>query len=553
MEFFDALATIHPEGEPESRSRRSSGSWPVDTPGGRFYAEWDPGVPVTREGQLIFFFQFLHAGGRWEAFLRDCPLHYRGNRGSGARHVMGTALLSVLCGHWRYAHINGVRGDGINPGLLGMDGTVSEDTVRLGIGRLEEKAGLDWLRGHILASIAPALGLPWILDIDSTVKPLYGRQQGAEVGYNPRKPGRPSHVYHSYFVANLRISLGVEIRPGNEHAAAKGLPGLWQTLEKLPRHQWPTFTRGDAGYGNEAIMLEHEDRLLPYLFKLRHTAKVKDLVQRMMRQGAAWQECGDGWQALESTLRLSGWSRSRRLVLVRESPAQAPVTAFLTDRGNLPATATETSSAPPRPRRRGKDRQSQTGLPHAIGEGWDPCATPWSGKIAVLVTSLDPLAHPATAMPRHYRERADAENAFDELKNQWGWGGYTSKRLTSSRLMANLIALVYNWWALYLRFYDEEHHREAIRARPMLMAAVARQTQSGGQRTVKISMLHEKGDHIAMAVTRISNELQHIRTITQRWSVEQRWSLLLTRLLRRWLGGKWLPGLPEQAAILLSG
>ena len=179
--------------------------------------------------------------------MRGCPLHYIGNRGRGARNVMGTALLGILCGHWRYAHINAVRGDGINPGLLGMKGAVSEDAVRLGIGRVEEKAGLDWLAGEILGSIAPALGLPWILDIDVTVKPLFSRQQGAGIGYNAQKPGRPSHVYHSYFVANLRISLGVEVRPGNEHAAAEGLPGLWQTLDKLPRHQWPAFSRGDCG------------------------------------------------------------------------------------------------------------------------------------------------------------------------------------------------------------------------------------------------------------------------------------------------------------------
>ena len=74
--------------------------------------------------------------------------------------------------------------------------------------RIPEEVGLEWLRGHILDSISPALALPWILDIDTTVKPLYGHQQGAEIGYNPQKPGRPSHTYHSYFVANLRISLG---------------------------------------------------------------------------------------------------------------------------------------------------------------------------------------------------------------------------------------------------------------------------------------------------------------------------------------------------------
>lgn len=324
----------------------------------------------------------------------------------------------------------------------------------------------------------------------------------------------------------------MEVRPGNEHAAANGLPGLWQTLEKLPRHQWPTFTRGDCGYGSEITMLEHEQRGLPYLFKLRHTTKVKQLVIRMMRQGACWQDCGDGWQALETTLRLSGWTRERRIVLVREAPAKAPVG--------------ETGKP-----RRGKDRQKL--LPNAKGAGWDAQATPWSGKIAALVTSLDEQAFPTWAIPKHYRDRADAENCFDELKNQWGWGGFTSRKLAPSRLMANLVALFYNWWNLYLRFYDENHHREAIRARPMLMAGVGRQVQSGGRRTVRVSVLHEKGDLIAQAVTRISNELHHIRAITERWSVYQRWALLLTRLLRRWLGGKWLPGLPDDAELLLSG
>jgi len=31
------------------------------------------------------------------------------------------------------------------------------------------------------------------------------------------------------------------------------------------------------------------------------------------------------------------------------------------------------------------------------------------------------------AIAQSYRDRADAENGFDELKNQWGWGGYTTR------------------------------------------------------------------------------------------------------------------------------
>lgn len=83
-------------------------------------------------------------------------------------------------------------------------------------------------------------------------------------------------------------------------------------------------------------------------------------------QGALWLDCSDGWQALETTIHLSGWMRKRRVILVRESPARAPVDQ-------------------PGKRRRGKDPQKL--LPHAKGVGWDAQATPWRGKIAVLLLS----------------------------------------------------------------------------------------------------------------------------------------------------------------------
>ena len=120
----------------------------MDTPGGRYYAEFDWEAPVTREGQLIFFAQFLHAGGRWARLLEGCPLRYHGYRGSGATNVVGTAALSILCGHWRYAHINAVRGDTLNPPLLGMTHVVSEDVVRRAMKRIDERTGLAWQIGR---------------------------------------------------------------------------------------------------------------------------------------------------------------------------------------------------------------------------------------------------------------------------------------------------------------------------------------------------------------------------------------------------------------------
>src|ERR1700712_271742 len=134
MPALENVFAVHPSGE----STVESLPWPVDTPGGRYFAEFDDEAPVTREGQLIFFSQFLHTGGRWAQFLEKSPLRYTGNRGSAVVDVLGTATLGVLCGHWRYAHLNAVRGDRLNPPLLGMSGTVSEDVGRGAWRRLDE-------------------------------------------------------------------------------------------------------------------------------------------------------------------------------------------------------------------------------------------------------------------------------------------------------------------------------------------------------------------------------------------------------------------------------
>jgi hypothetical protein len=82
---------------------------------------------------------------------------------------------------------------------------------------------------------------------------------------------------------------------------------------------------------------------------------------------------------------------------------------------------------------------------------------------------------------------------------------------------------------------------------------VARLTRHGGQRTVKVSVAHEKSDLITKAITQVSNTLAHFQAIAEQWTREQRWQLLLTHIFRRWLGGKWLGELPPQAEPLLSG
>jgi hypothetical protein len=254
----------------------------VETFGGRVHVEWEPQAPVTALGQLPFFIEYLRLGGLFDPWVADCPLAYTSPNAPKVRDVLGTLLLSVLAGHRRYSHISSLRCDGVNPGLLGMTKVVSEDAVRRALGAMDEGAGLAWLERHLDYCVGPLLSEPWILDVDTTIKPLYGHQEGAELGYNPKKPGRPSHAYHTYMVGELRLALWVEVQSGKQHASRHAAPGLWALLARLGRERWPALLRGDLGWASEAIMQHAEQEGLPYLFKLRATTNVKRLLERTM-------------------------------------------------------------------------------------------------------------------------------------------------------------------------------------------------------------------------------------------------------------------------------
>ena len=139
----------------------------------RFQVKWVPEAAVSGLGQMPFFIEFLKSSGLFDKWVEECPLGYVSPNAPRKRDVLGTVLLSVLSGHWRYSHISAIRGDGVNPELLGMKKVASEDSVRRALIAMKEEKSELWMKQQLKASYFPLLEEPWILDIDSTVKPLY--------------------------------------------------------------------------------------------------------------------------------------------------------------------------------------------------------------------------------------------------------------------------------------------------------------------------------------------------------------------------------------------
>jgi len=298
----------------------------VQTMAGRIQVRWETDSAATPMGQLAYFIEFLNLTGLWSRWVESCPLNYTSPNAPSRAEALGTRMLSILAGHRRYSHVTAIRCDGINPGLPGMRKAISEDALRNALKRIPEPEGTMRLDTHLTGSAMPLLDAPWIyvpegryplgLDTDTAIKPLYGHREGALVGYNPKKPGRPSHAYHTYLMAGLRQVAGVEVRAGNEHTASHAQPGLLKILDELSPERRPKLVRGDNAFGNDPLTTALEAREQPYLFKLKLSKNVKRHIGSLFRQ-SGWTDAGQGWEGQDGELALAAWAQKRRVVVLR--------------------------------------------------------------------------------------------------------------------------------------------------------------------------------------------------------------------------------------------
>jgi hypothetical protein len=354
-------------------------------------------------------------------------------------------MLTALTDGRRFSHVARLREDPTIPELFGMEAVVGDDTVRRFFKSVDPVLGAEWIARQA-QPLWGALPAQTILDWDSTVQPKYGHQEGAERGYNPTKPGRRSFHPLLAVVARTRLCPAYRFRAGDTVTATQWAQTMEDAQRWLGDHPvW--LNRGDLGLGQESVMAWHEAQpeRPKFLFKLKLTKGVRAGLHTVPPE--RWQGPGQrgAWQVAEGTLQLQGWTRARRVIFARCLQGEMP----------------------------GPE----------CGEFWDQT----KHEFAVYVTNLGE-DYNAWQIQQLYRDRADVENVFDELKNQWGFSGFCAKSRATTELAARLLLLVYNLWVLFVRFIVPHKHTEAKRGRRWFLLIAARLVQSGRQKEVQISI-----------------------------------------------------------------
>ena len=237
------------------------------------------------------------------------------------------------------------------------------------------------------------------LILDSTVCERYGVQEGARKGYNPKKPGRPSHHplkagLGSGYVVNLWN------RRGDTHTAHQCIAFYQQTRRGLPDTVRIGWTLADSGFGEEGFLEHLEAEKERYIVALRLTA----YVQQAIRGIGQWHELDRGLAVAEVTVALSTWKQARRLIVIRQH-------------------------VPTRPKASGKQ-------PLLFRELEDHREYRYS----VLVTN-DTTLSPEEVW-RTYRPRANEENCIKELKEGYGWHEFNVHSFWGTEAAMLLIGMV---------------------------------------------------------------------------------------------------------------
>ena len=158
--------------------------------------------------------------------------------------------------------------------------------------------------------------------VDSTVDTVFGQQiQGAQVGYNPHKPGRNS--YHPLLAVNVDAKSIIDgyLRPGT-CASNDGLDGFVRKIAEEADCSGEDITfRLDKGLTSGAILDTIEELKAGYVAKAKLTSTIMGKISRIKK----WRSIGNGHFAANFKLKLTGWSHARRFAVIeRNLPPAKP-------------------------------------------------------------------------------------------------------------------------------------------------------------------------------------------------------------------------------------
>jgi len=226
-------------------------------------------------------------------------------------------LYGMFLGYSRPYHMKILRADKVFQKIVGLCGfpvqsTISRflSSVRISVANQISALNFDF----IMKLRKQYKGYREItLDLDSHVIPVYGGQQRAAMGYNPKKKGRKSYHPLLCFVGETRDYIGGVLRSGKHHSSYKCVEFVRGLVKTLPSHIKKIRLRADSGF--------FSIKLIKYLVKkgieFAIVVPMQPWVQRKISHMTEWNSIGWGLGVAECDY-IVNRATTLRMVVVRQ-------------------------------------------------------------------------------------------------------------------------------------------------------------------------------------------------------------------------------------------
>ena len=280
------------------------------------YLSFDEGL-ITHYGGLFLIKRFCKCLQlRWR-LENELPIQkYQGTYKTADIYL--ALLFAIVIGLKRINKTELLQYNGAFLSLLGIDRYPDQATLRRFLKRLTPKdiKHVVQLHNNLRREIFnnPAVRSSLIFDIDSTVLVIYGKHQGAKVGYNPKKPGRRSYQPLLCFEALMQEFWHGSLRPGNVNAVSGAPACIKACLEKVPGNiaRSRIRFRADAGFYSHKIAETIESAGCGYAIVAKLTAPLK-----AKSVACRFQRLNNGWEVSEFRHQPHHWNKPHRYVVVR--------------------------------------------------------------------------------------------------------------------------------------------------------------------------------------------------------------------------------------------
>jgi hypothetical protein len=111
--------------------------------------------------------------------------------------------------------------------------------------------------------------------VDTTVKVLYGHQDVLLLVITQKKPGRPSHTYHTFSMANFCLIYGICCHKYRE--AMRSRPLLLHAIGKQVNHSGQTFIKITSTHGRLSKVKKMLNRIVVFFKQLKDAEQLTDI------------------------------------------------------------------------------------------------------------------------------------------------------------------------------------------------------------------------------------------------------------------------------------